>query len=150
MGLDQFRLALARHRRLAVDASVFIYHLEANPRYAPLADLVFAWIERPGNFTFTSTITITELLVAPYRQSNQQRVDEFYALLSTYPRLTWVPLDLEIAASAARLRALHGLRTPDAIQAATAEHSRAPLFVTNDPAFARVPSFSAQLLDKFV
>ncbi len=60
---------------------------------------------------------MTELLVAPYRDSDEQRVDEFYALLSTLPNLDWIAPNLEIADVAARLRAGHRLRTPDALQA---------------------------------
>jgi hypothetical protein len=40
-------------------------------------------------------------------------VNLFYGLLSTYPNLEWIALSLEIADVAARLRAMHGLRTPD-------------------------------------
>ena len=33
----------------------------------------------------------------PYRDSDEQRVDEFYGLLSTYPNLDWIAPNLEIA-----------------------------------------------------
>jgi len=104
---------------------VFIYQLETNPRYVVLTDPIFAWLERPDHAAVTSTITMTELLVQPYRDSAEQRADEFYALLATYPNLAWVAPDLEVAAIAARIRAAHRLRTPDALQAATAVHTQA-------------------------
>ena len=107
---------LRRHRRIALDTSVFIYQLEANARYLALTDQIFTWIERPGGKAVTSTITMTELLVQPYRAADQQQADEFYVLLSTYPNLEWIAPNLEIADRAAKLRALHGLRTPDALQ----------------------------------
>ena len=78
---------------------------------------------------------MTELLVVPYRDSDEQRVNQFYALFSTYPHLDWIAPDLEIAGTAARLRAAHRLRTPDALQAATALHAHATGLVTNDPVF---------------
>ncbi len=90
---------------------------------------------------------MTELLVQPYRESDQKRVDVFYALLSTYPNLEWIAPDLEIAHLAARFRARYRLRTPDALQAATAAHSQATGFVTNDPAFEGIDSFETLLLD---
>lgn len=120
MGLERLRRFLRRHRRIALDTSIFIYELEANARYLALTDHIFSWIERPGSKAVTSTITMTELLVQPYRDSDEQRVDEFYALLSTYPNLDWIAPNLEIADVAARIRAVHRLRTPDALQAATA------------------------------
>jgi predicted nucleic acid-binding protein len=43
-----------------------------------------------------------------------------------------------IAARAAQIRATHGLRTPDAIHAATALQSGASGIVTNDAGFRRL------------
>lgn len=150
MGLDHLRAFLRRHRRIALDTSVFIYQLDANPRYLPLTDYIFSWLERPGSGGVTSTITMTELLVQPYRDSAEQRVDEFYGLLSTYPNLDWIPPNLEVADLAARLRAIHRLRTPDALQAATAAHARATGLITNDAVFERVGLFESLVLDRLL
>lgn len=150
MALNGLRAFLRRHACVALDTSIFIYALEAHPKYAVLADQVFGWLEEPGNGAVTSTITMTELLVQPYRDEDQERVDAFYSLLSTYPNLTWIPPDLEVADLAARLRARYRLRTPDALQAATAVRSGATGLVTNDPALERVPEFATLVLDKVV
>ncbi len=150
MGVEQLRLFLRRHRRIALDTSVFIYQLEANPKYLALADAVFAWVERAGHEAVTSTITMTELLVPSYREGDEHRVDEFYGLLSTYPNLRWIAPELETADTAARLRAAYRLRTPDALQAATAVRERATGFVTNDPVFARIEEFEAAVLDRLL
>jgi predicted nucleic acid-binding protein len=80
----------------------------------------------------------------------EQRADEFYWLLSSYPNLEWVPPDLEIAAPAARLRAQQQLRTPDALQAATAAHAGATAFLTNDAAFERVALFETLALNRLL
>ena len=85
MGVEELKQLLRRHRRIALDTSVFIYQLEANAKYLSLTDAVFAWVERTGHEAVTSTITMTELLVPSYRDNNDHRVDEFYGLLSTYP-----------------------------------------------------------------
>lgn len=138
---------LARHRRIALDTSVFIYELEANPRYAELADPIFSWIEQSGHSAVTSTITMTELLVQPYRDSGEDRVNLFYGLLTSYPHLEWIAPDLEIADTAARFRALHRLGIPDALQAATAVHSKAMGVIANDSVFARVDAFETLLFD---
>ena len=124
MGLTRLSAFLRRHRNIALDTSVFIYQLEDNPRYSALTNRIFAWLERPDHTGVTSTITMTELLVQPYRDCNEDRVQQFYGLLSTFPNLHWVAPDLDIADIAARLRAAHRLRTPDALQAATAVHTR--------------------------
>ena len=150
MGLEVLRSFLRRHRRIAFDTSVFIYQTEANPKYLPSTDLVFAWLAHRGSQAVTSTVTMMELLVQPYRDSDQQRADDFYGLLSTYPNLTWIAPNLEIADMAARLRALHRLHTPDALQSATAVYAQVTGMITNDAVFERVGSFETLLLDRLL
>jgi predicted nucleic acid-binding protein len=147
LGLTSLTAFLRRRRRVALDTSVFICQLEANPSYVGLTDRIFARLEQPDRRAVTPTITMTELLVQPYRDSQQQRVDEFHALLTTYPNLEWIAPDLEIADIAARIRAAHGLRTPDPLQAATAVQAQATGLVTNDAAFERVEAFETLVLD---
>ena len=150
MGVERLRSFLRRHRRIALDTSVFIYQLEANARYLGLTDAVFSWVEQATHEAVTSTITMTELLVPSYREKDESRVDEFYGLLSTYPNLQWVAPDLETADIAAKLRAQYRLRTPDALQAATAIRARATGLITNDPAFARIHEIETVMLDRLL
>ena len=148
MGLTPLRAFLARHRRIALDTSVFIYYLEANPSYVDLAGEVFAWLERPPNTAVTSTLTMTELLVYPYRASNERLVNQYYALLSLFPNLEWIAPDLAIADAAARIRAHHGLRTPDAQQVATAIRCGASAMLTNHSDVAPVAEVEVEVLDR--
>lgn len=141
---------LRRHRRIALDTCVFIYQLEANARYVDMTDLIFRWLGQPNHTGITSTITMTELLVPAYRSSGEAQVDQFYGLLSTYPNLEWVAPNLEVADIAARIRARHRLRTPDALQAATAVQARATGLVTNDAIFERVQAFETMVLDSVI
>jgi predicted nucleic acid-binding protein len=146
----RLRAFLRQHRRIALDTSIFIYQLEANGRYLALTDHIFSWLEQPGSGSITSTIAMTELLVQPYRALDEQRVDEFFGLLSTYPNLEWIAPDLQIADRAAQIRARHRLKTPDALQAATAVQARATGLITNDPVFERVDEFDTLVLDQLV
>jgi len=150
LGVERLRLFLQRQRRIALDTSIFIYYMEANERYLALADAVFSWVEKSGHEAVTSTITMTELLVPSYRENDDHKVDEFYGLLSTYPNLRWIAPDLETADLAAQMRAAYRLRTPDALQAATALRATATGLITNDPAFARVREFETAILDEFL
>lgn len=93
---------------------------------------------------------MTELLVHPYRKDDLDRVNTIYALTSTYPHLSWLPTTLALADGAARLRAKYGLRTPDAIQIATAISASATGFVANDDGFKRVTEMEVLLLDDVV
>jgi predicted nucleic acid-binding protein len=89
---------------------------------------------------------MTELLIRPYREGNADRVNQFYSLLSTFPNLEWLPVTLEISDEAARFRADYRLRTPDAIQAATAVKGMATGFLTNDFSFKRIEAFETLVL----
>jgi predicted nucleic acid-binding protein len=148
LGLTLLRAFLGRHRRIALDTSVFIYYLEANPSYVDLAGEVFTWLERSPNSAVTSTITMTELLVHPYRAANEPLVNQYYGLLSIFPNLEWVAPDLAIADTAARIRAHYRLRTPDALQVATAIRGGAVAILTNDSDMARVPEIEVGVLDQ--
>jgi len=57
-----------------------------------------------------------------------------------------LPIDLSILETAASLRAAHRLKTPDAIHAATAIHSGAILFLTNDTDFRKVAGLNVAIL----
>jgi predicted nucleic acid-binding protein len=147
LGVERLRSFLQHHRRVALDTSIFIYHLESNPKYLAYTDIIFSWLEAPVSRAITSTITMTELLVLPYRKGDEQLANDFYALLSTYPNLDWIAPNLEVAELAARIRALYRLRTPDALQAATAAYSQATALITNDAIFERVEGFQTLVLD---
>lgn len=124
--------------------------MESSVRYATLADAVFEWIEKNGNAAVTSTITLTELLAKPYQVADDTMVRTYHALLTGYPNLSWVPPDLAIADLAAQFRAKHRMRTPDALQAATAIHATTTGFVTNDPVFKRVAALQILVLDDLI
>jgi predicted nucleic acid-binding protein len=93
---------------------------------------------------------MTELLVQPYRNSDDDQVNEFYGLLTTYPNLEWIAPDLEIADAAARFRARHRMRTPDALQAATAVRLEATGFIANDSIFERINEFETLLFEELL
>jgi predicted nucleic acid-binding protein len=150
LGLSRLRTFLGRHRRIALHTSVFLYQLEADERHVDHTDAIFEWVERRGRRAVTSTITMTELLVHPYGASNEEYVDAFYGLLSTYPHLDWIAPDLVIADIAAGIRAKHRLWMPDALQAATAIRSQVTGMVTNDPVFEQVGAFETLVLDRLL
>jgi predicted nucleic acid-binding protein len=141
---------LKRHHKIGLDTNVFIFQVEENLRYVELVNPIFVWLEESEARAVTSTITMLELLVQPYRLSDMDRVNKFYALLSTYPNLEWIAPTLGIADLAARLRAEHNLRTPDSLQVATALACQATGFISNDPVFQRVADLEVIILDNLL
>ena len=148
--MNRLHLFLQRHSLIGIDTCIFIYGVEGNSKYIQAAEAVFSWLERPFHSAVTSTLTMTECLVGPYRDMDEQRLNEFYALLSTYPNLQWIAPNLKIADRAARIRAEYSLRMPDALQAATAEIAGASGFVTNDPIFERLVGFETLVFDRLL
>lgn len=141
---------LKRHRLIALDTSVFIYFIEHHPDYFPLCERIFESLENGQIKASTATLSLLEVLVQPYRLKNDSLVLKFYSLLTTYPNLTWVDMNLNVADLAARLRAEHRLKTPDSIQAASAIVSGATGFICNDGAFKRVKELECLILDDFM
>ena len=76
---------LRRHSKIALDTSVFIYQRNQAPDISFCTDSIFSWLEQPGDEAITSTITMTELLVLPYREGDEQRVANFYACSLPFP-----------------------------------------------------------------
>ena len=150
MEIELLRSSLRSYARVALDSCIFIYQWEDNTRYSHMTDSIFAWLERREWIAVTSTVTMTELLVHPYRNHDQKQVNELFGLFSTYPHLEWVAPSLEVAALAAQIRAQHQLRTPDALQAATAIYAHATAFITNDPVFDRIDQFETLVLDRLL
>ena len=124
--------------RLAIDTAPFIYLVESHPDFgAPVREIVQR-AERGKLVLATSLLSLTEVLVQPYRQSRPELAAVYREILLYSPYLEILTLELSIADSAARIRAQHGIRTPDAIQIATALGAGCQAFLTNDTKLRRV------------
>ena len=134
------------HRRLGIDTNILIYLVQNHPRYGEHCATLFERIERGHIEAVTSVVSMLEVLVQPYRLKKNHLVAKFYALLTTYPGLTWLPVSLEVADRAAELRARYHVSTPDAIQIATALNWQATGFVGNDKALKRVKEIECLIL----
>lgn len=88
------------------------------------------------------------MLVQPYKQNNDDLVNQFYALLTTYPNLEWIGLTTAIADTGARLRARHKIKTPDAIILASAIHAGATGFIGNDNKMKGITELEVMILSE--
>jgi predicted nucleic acid-binding protein len=73
---------------------------------------------------------------------------DYRDILLRSPGLTALPVAEDIAEEAARLRAVHGLKTPDAIQLAAAKTGGASWFLTNDGYLPALPGISVPVVDR--
>jgi predicted nucleic acid-binding protein len=117
---------------VGLDTSIFIYHLEGNPTYAPLTKLVFENMESGKFQGITSTITLMELTVLPWRMGHENVAREYEAVLVNYPNLSIVDIDRNVARLAAKLRADYNVSPADALQVAASLQAGAKAFLTND------------------
>jgi predicted nucleic acid-binding protein len=138
------------HSLVFLDTSSFIYFVEHHPRYSHFCETLFDRIEAGKTRATTSTLSLLEVLVQPYRQNNEELVMKFYALLTSYPHLNWVSMTLNVADRAAKLRAEHRLKTPDSIQAASAIVCGATGFICNDKIFRKVKEFESLIINDCV
>ncbi len=79
-----------------------------------------------------ANLVFAELLVPLYRAGDPQSATGLTNRLSNFRNLEVIPLTSKISMEAARLRADHGLRTPDAIRCVTAIIPQASGILTND------------------
>jgi predicted nucleic acid-binding protein len=109
---------------VALDTAPFIYLIEEHPQYLPIVRPVFKAIA-PG-------LTLLETLVQPYRVGNAVLAERYEALLTRSRGLHLVEITRAVCRVAAHLRAAHSVKTPDALQLATALLAKCPVFLTND------------------
>lgn len=93
-------------------------------------------------------ITLLEVLVHPFRRGDTKLAEQYRDILLNAKGLTTILLSQGIAEEAARLRAAHNIRTPDAIQMATAIYEGASFFLTNDASLPSLPRLKMLVLDE--
>lgn len=144
--LKSLASALARHRLIALDTSVWIYHFEASAGPGRVASALIEAVASGRVEAVASELVLLELLVAPLRKGMQDSADEIELLLERHPHFTLRPVSRDVLLSAAELRARYNLKTPDSIMLASAMRSGATLAVTNDAAWRRVREVDVVLL----
>jgi predicted nucleic acid-binding protein len=133
-------------RTVGLDTAPLIYFIEQNEAYLELVRAFFGAMSQGEFQVVTSTLTLTEVLVHPLRSGNVELAEQYRDIVLDQENLVTVPVSVEIAEVAAQLRAIQNLRTPDAIQIATAMQRGATFFLTNDARLAAVPDLEVLVL----
>jgi predicted nucleic acid-binding protein len=134
----RWRRAGAEPPLLAVDSMLFVYHFEGHEFFGEPAGRILAAAEQGRCRLVTSVVALLEVLGVPERLGRRDLADRYREFFHSFPNLTVVAVDAEIAERAAALRAEHAVRTPDALHLATAEVTGAAQFVSEDRRLARV------------
>jgi predicted nucleic acid-binding protein len=136
---------------IALDTALFIYYIEENQTYLPLVASIFEEVAGGRREVVTSSLTLLEVLVVPFRAGNLALAERYEAYLSRSRRVRLVDIGRPQLRMAAQLRALHpSLRTPDALQLATALAAGCRTFVTNDRDLPAVPGLDVLQLRSYL
>ena len=122
---------------VGLDTAPFIYLIEEHPTFLPVIEPLFRKIDSGRCIAATSTLTLLETLVVPYRAGDAALAERYEAVLTNGRGLRLVEMERSVLRAAAALRAKTGAKTPDAIQLAAARLAGCTTFVTND---RRLPS----------
>ena len=121
------------------DTGPLIYYIEEHPDYLSRADELFSALDSGAALGMTSVLTLQEVLVKPLREGQDDLAEKYRQVLTNSANVKLYGVDQVICEAAARLRAKYTwLRTPDALQIATAITHRAEIIVTNDEEWRRV------------
>jgi predicted nucleic acid-binding protein len=135
---------------VALDTSIFIYFIEEHPTYMPLVEPLFKAIDAGALDAVTSSLTLLEVLVVPFRFANATLVARYETLLTRSRGLRLIDLDRDFLRSVAQVRASTRAKTPDAIQLAAAMTAGCRAFLTNDDRIPRVPGLRVLQLQSYL
>jgi predicted nucleic acid-binding protein len=131
-----------------LDANIIIYQVEAVTSFRDKVRTVVTDIlaEHPGSRFAVSRLSLLECLVKPVRERNALVIERYRAFFSASD-LVIVGITPQVIDRAILLRADTGLRTPDAIQAASAMTLSEPaIFVTGDSGFSKVIDLTSRII----
>jgi len=134
--------------RLFFDACIVIYQVEAaDPFFSRVARAVASLRKEHPKLEFAvSRLSLLECLVRPLREDDEATISRYEEFFNAHD-LEIVELTPSVIDLATRLRAAHGLRTPDAIQAACALSLRGrTIFMTGDASFLKVEGLEALIV----
>ncbi len=142
MAIDRSRFTaqLKKFRRMGLDSSIPIYHLEDVAPYSELTEVTFAAVAKGSLTAILSTVAVTELLVKPFAAGQSDRVAAFERFVESFGNLILAAPTYAVCKEAARLRGKYGIRTPDALLIATTLGDGAEAFMTNDEGLRRLKS----------
>lgn len=137
-----------KSKNVFLDTAPLIYYIEGNSPYSTTLNKIFLENSK-GAFQFqTSVITLLEVLVHPMRLNEMRLVDQYQNILCNSKTIDIFDLTIDIAKTAAAYRAKYGLKTPDAIQIATAVNASSDYFFTNDIRLKAVQEIEVLVLDE--
>ncbi len=111
------------------------YFESADETHDIAAAVIDEYVRSGRNPAIVAALTAMEFLVKPLRAAPRS-VIHIHDFLTHWPNLAVVPFDLELAQTAASLRATHDFDAPDALVVATGLGGDVPHLLTTDAGWA--------------
>ncbi len=129
-----------------IDTSPLIYFIEGHSEYQKELEEVFKANNKGEIQLITTTLTLMEVLVQPYKNNRKDLVEKYEQIITGSPNIEVIDIDLDIARKAAEIRAIYNLKTPDAIQVSASILQKADIFLSNDAGFQKIKEIPVVLL----
>lgn len=146
MDKTSFVRELRNEKIVGVDSNVFIYQFESHPDFSPLTNELFVLIDKKQLKIVSSFISLVEILSFPRLEGQGLLIEKYKNLLLTNEGIQIIFPNVEISEKTAELRRKFRLKTPDALQIASAFAAGAKIFVTNDDYLAKIKDLPVKIL----
>src|SRR5580698_4269619 len=134
---------------VAIDTAILVYFIEDDARFLSLVRPLFVAADEGRLDLVTSALTLMEVLVMPCRAGNVALAERYEGLLTRGRGIRLIEITLNVLRNAAQLRAVSGIRTPDALQLAAALSAGCSAFVTNDRRLPSLPNMRVLQLNAY-
>jgi predicted nucleic acid-binding protein len=132
VGVDALRQRLATTNSIFIDTSIFSYVITQYSKYLEMAEQVLYSVQSHDTEGITSIVALVEILTIAEQAGDAEASRGYEIYLRNFPHLSIKEVDFDIARVAAQLRGKFKLKTPDALQIATALVSNVDLIITNN------------------
>ena len=140
---------MTEYKRVFLDTTPLIYLLDADTTYGEKVCEILETLLNHNVQIVTSTITVAEYLVYPYRKDNLEKIDAFEEFLKECD-ISVYPVDYETARKAAWIRAMYDhFKAMDSLQLAAACVHHCQLFITNDRQLRQFRELKCITLDEW-
>jgi predicted nucleic acid-binding protein len=112
------------------DTMLFVYFLEDDARFGDRVAQIWSRMKERNDTLCTASLTLGEILVAPYKRGMADRADQLEAFFAE--SVDVIPFTVDTARRFARIRASLAVSSPDAVHLACAAQADTDLFLTND------------------
>ena len=126
-----------KSRVISLDSNIFIRALDDPDTQGESARRLLERIKEEIPTIFISVIVLEEFFVRVYKDRREKETSRFLDFITMGGLATVINIDRDIALLAAKIRALHNVKAPDAIHLASAIAAGASVFFSFDKRLPR-------------